>query len=159
MPATRIFTAGWERAWGVVTWAGTQAGPGWDYQLREQNRGPRCTGLYSLLQNPSWPINWTWEMAPPLDEIHPLTSQWPPGISVMPLSKEFLNTFQVIQLSFQPFQTKTDLWKRGNSHGRREDTHTLPEQRWVSFYFSAVSKGELYVLPRGEWGWRFLLAL
>lgn len=83
-------------------------------------------------------------MEPPLDEIHPLTSQWPPGISVMPASKEFLNTFQVIQLSSPTLLDKDrslKTWKF--TWEERGHTHTLLEQRRVSFYFSATFKGEL----------------
>ena len=74
-------------------------------------------------------------MAPPLDEVHPLTSQWPPGISMMPLSKEFLNTFQVIQLSSPNLLDKDGSLKackftweeRGHTHfAEAEITEFLP---------------------------------
>lgn len=78
-------------------------------------------------------------MAPPLDKIHPLTSQWPPGISVMPLSKEFLNTFQVIQLC-SPTLLDKDRFLKTWKFTWEERGHTyFAEQRLVSFYFSAAS--------------------
>lgn len=90
-------------------------------------------------------------MAPPLDEIHPLTSQWPPGISVMPLSKEFLNTFQVIPSSSPTRADKDRSLKTWKFTWEEERGHTLLEQGRVSFYFLAASKSQnCYVLSRGE---------
>lgn len=78
-------------------------------------------------------------MAPPLDEVHPLTSQWPPGISVILLSKEFLNTFQVIQFCSLALLDKDRFLKTWKfTWEERGHTHFV-EQRWVSFYFSAAS--------------------
>lgn len=63
-------------------------------------------------------------MAPPLDGIRPLTSQWPPGISMMPLSKEFENTFQAIQVS-SPTLSEKDRSLKAWKFTWEERGHTL----------------------------------
>lgn len=104
-----------------------------------------CSRIHPI-EHDKWHHHWM-ESTPP--------SQWPPGISMMPLSKNFLNTFQVIQLSSPNLLDKTDLWP-ANSLGRREDTHTLCWSRILVFASPQLLRICPSVSTMGERGWRFL---
>lgn len=88
------------------------------------------------------PSNRTRQMAPPLDRIHPLASRWPPGISRVPVSKQFLNTFQVIQLSPPTLLDKDrslKTWK-----------FTWEERRHTHFARAGMHE---FLFLYSHWGW------